>query len=104
MDTVPHPRTTQAATQTRPPLRDYQDELKAQIALAELAEQHHNEVIGQPQEQAAGREADLKQLLAESSAALQEKEREVLDLQVANTKAKERLSMEEERNNRRELQ
>ena len=102
-DRVPRPQTTQAATQTGPPLRDYRDELKAQIALAELAEQHHNEAIGQLREQAAGREANLKRLLAESSAALKAQEREVMNLQVAITEAKERFIKEEERNSRREL-
>ena len=56
--------------------KNYRAELKAQIARAELAEQH-NEAIGQLGEQAAGREVELKQLLAESSAALKVKEREV---------------------------
>ena len=45
-DMVPCPRTTQAATQIGPPLRDYQDELKAQIALAELAQQSYWPTMG----------------------------------------------------------
>ena len=60
--------------------------------------------IVQLQEQAAGREADLKRLLDESATKLQAKEREVFDLQVANTEAKERLIKEEERNSQREVQ
>ena len=60
MDKVPHPRTTQAATQTGPPLRNYRAELKAQIARAELAEQQHNDAIAQLREQVVGREAELK--------------------------------------------
>ena len=55
MDREPTPRNQQAATQTWPPLREYQEELKAQ-----LAEQNHNNIMGQLREQAAGREADLK--------------------------------------------
>ena len=70
----------QAATQTDPPSRNYQDGLKAQIALAELAQQRHKEATGQLREQATSREADLKRLLDESSAALKAKEREVLDV------------------------
>ena len=97
-DRVPRPQTTQAATQTGPPLRDYRDELKAQIALAELAEQHHNEAIGELWERVAGREANLKRLFAESSVALKAQEREVMNLQVAITEAKERFIKEEERN------
>ena len=100
-DRVPRPQTTQAATQTGPPLRDYRDELKAQIARAELAEQQHNDAIAQLQEQAADREAELKRLLAESSVALKAQEREVMNLQVAITEAKERFNKEEERNSRR---
>ena len=52
-DRAPRPRTVQAATQTDPPSRNYQDELKAQIALAELAQQPHNEDIDKLREQAA---------------------------------------------------
>ena len=63
----------QAATQTNPPSHNYQDELAAQIALVELAQQRHNEAIAQLREQAASQEADLKQLLAERSTTLQEK-------------------------------
>ena len=97
-DRAPRPPTMQVATQTCPPSRNYQEELKAQIALVEIAQKRHNEAIAQLREQAVGREADLKRLLAESSAKLQAKEREVLDLQVANTEAKERWIKEEERN------
>mgnify|MGYP000173227332 CR=1 FL=1 len=103
-DRAPCPRTVQASTQTEPPSRNYEEELKEQVAITEEAKKRHNEAIAQLGEQAAGREADLKRLLDESSAKLQAKEREVLDLQVANTEVKERLSTEEERNSRRELQ
>ena len=44
------------------------------------------------------REAELKQMIAENSATLKVKEREVLDLQVTITEAKERVIREEERN------
>ena len=94
----------QAATQTETPSRNYEEELKTQISLIQAAQKCHNESIAQLQEQATGREADLKRLLDESSAKLHAKEREVFDLQVANTEAKERLIKEEERNSRREVQ
>ena len=58
--------------------------------------------MGQLREQDAAREAELTQLLVESSVALKAKEREVLDLQVAITEAKERVIREEERNSQRE--
>ena len=92
----------QAATQTGPPLRDYQEELQAQIALAEMAEQNHNNILGQQREQAASREANLKRLLAKRSAALEAREREVMTLQVSITEAKERFIKETERNSQRE--
>ena len=77
-DTVPQPQTTQAATQTRPPLRNYRAELKAEIAQTERMEQRHNEEIGQLREQAASLEAELKQMIEEHSVALKAKEKEVL--------------------------
>ena len=49
-DRAPRPWTVQAATQTDPPSRNYQDELKAQISLAKLSQQRHNEAIGQLRE------------------------------------------------------
>ena len=49
----------------RKTLPHYQDELKAQMSLAKLAQQCHNDAIAQLREQAAGREADLKRLLVE---------------------------------------
>ena len=95
---APRPQTMQAATQTEPPSHNYKEEHKAQIALTEAAKKRHNEAIVQLREQATGWKADLKRLLDESSAKLHAKEREVFDLQVANTEAKERLIKEEERN------
>ena len=68
------------------------------MALTEAATKCHKETIAQLREQAVGRDAGLKRLPAKSSAKLQAKEREVFDLQVANTEAKERLIKEEERN------
>ena len=50
-------------------------------------------------EQEASHEAELKQTIDENSAVLKEKEREVLDLQVALTEEKECVIREEERNN-----
>ena len=65
-------------------------------------EQMHNEVMDQLREQAASREAELKQIIDENSAALQAKEKEALDLHVTLTEAKERVLREEERNRQRE--
>ena len=96
----------QVATQTEPPLRKYEEELKAQIVITEEATKRHNEAIaqlGELREQATGREGDLKRLLEESTTKLQAKEREVFDLQVANTEAKERLIKEEEQRMQKEL-
>ena len=59
-DTTPHPQTTQAATQTGPPLRNYRTELKAKIVRNERIEQRQKEAIGQLREQAVSREAELK--------------------------------------------
>ena len=97
-DTTPLPRTTQAATQTGPPLRNYW----AEIARTERLEQRHKEAMGQLREQAASREAEVKQMFDEHSVALKAKEKEVLDLPIALTEAKERVIREEERNSQRE--
>ena len=81
--------------------------MKAQISITEATTKRRNEGItqlGELREQAVEREANLKRLLNESTTKLQAKEREVFDLQVANTEAKERLIKEEERNSRREVQ
>ena len=94
----------QAATQTETPSRNYEEELKTQISLIEAAQKCHNEAIAQLREQATGREDDLKRLLDESMTKLKGREREVLDLQVANTEAKERLINEEEKRMQKELQ
>ena len=64
----------------------------------EYLEQRHKEAIGQLREQAASREAEVKQMVDEHSFALKAKEKEVLDLQVALTEAKERILREEEQN------
>ena len=77
-------------------------ELTAELALTKHMEQQHNEAIGHLREQAAIREAELKQRIDEHSVALKAKEKEVLDLQVALTEAKECVLMEEERNRQRE--
>ena len=61
-------------------------------------EQMHNEVMDQLREQAASREAELAQRMEEHSVAMKAKEKEVLDLQVALTEAKECILREEERN------
>ena len=101
--------TKQAATQTGPPLRDYRAELKAEIVRSDRREQWHKEAMARLKEQATSREAELitqaelraqeyngamgrlreqvaskeaefKQRMEEYSAALKEKEKEVLDL------------------------
>ena len=77
-------------------------ELKAKIAHDELMAQHYNDTMSQLQEQAASREAELAQRMEEHSVAMKAKEKEVLDLQVALTDAKERILREEERNRQRE--
>ena len=77
----------QASTQTEPPSRNYKEELKAQVAITEEAKKRRDEAIaqlGELQEQAAKREADLKRLLDERMAKLQAMEKEVADLQPHN--------------------
>ena len=101
-DTVPLPQTTQAATQTGPPMRNYQAELKAEIARTKYVEQRHNEAIGQLQEQAANREGEIKEMIDEHSDALKAKEKEVLDLQVTLIEANERVLREEEKHRQKE--
>ena len=80
----------------------WEDKIKAEIAHAELMAQQYNETMGNLREQAASRDAELAQRIEEHSVALQAKEKEVLDLQVALTDAKERILREEERNRQRE--
>ena len=63
-DTTSLPRTTQAATQTGPPLRDYRAELKAEIARSERLEKWHKEAMGRLREQAASQEAELRAKIA----------------------------------------
>ena len=63
---APRPQTMQASAQTEPPSCNYEEELKAQVAITKEAIKRHNEAItqlGELREQAAGREADLKRLL-----------------------------------------
>ena len=74
-------------------------EIKAQ-ADQRILEQ--NEALGRLQEQAAGKEAELKRKLEEYAATVAEKEKEVLDLQAALNYAKEWNRREEERNRQRE--
>ena len=75
---------------------------EAELAQTKHIEQQHNEAIGHLREQVAIREVELKQRIDEHSVALKAKEKEVLDLQVALTEAKERILREEERNHQRE--
>ena len=49
----------------------------------------HNEAMGHFREQAMNKEAEFKQRMEEYSAAVKEKEKEVLDLHAALTHAKE---------------
>ena len=79
-----------------------QTELMAELARTKHMAQQHNEAIGQIREQATSREAELKQRIDEHSAALKAKEKEVLDLQVVLTEAKERTLKEGERNSQRQ--
>ena len=117
-ETPPPQPTKQVATQTGPPLRDYRAELKEEIVrfdrqeqwhketMARLKEEaasriaelntraehmlrEHNEERGRLREQAASKDAELKEKMKEYSAALAEKEQEVLDLQAALDYAKE---------------
>ena len=63
---APRPQTMQASAQTEPPSCNYEEELKAQVAITKEAIKRHNEAItqlGELREQAVGREADLKRLL-----------------------------------------
>ena len=129
---TPPPRPTkQVATQTGPPLRDYRAELKEENARFDRREQRHKEAMarlkedaasriaelntraehmlrehneerGRLREQAASKDAELKEKMKEYSAALAEKEQEVLDLQAALDYAKEWNRREDERNRRRE--
>ena len=68
---------------------------KASSRVAELSThaehmvREHKEAMGRLREQAASKEAEFKQRMEEYSAALEEKEKEVLDLQAALTYAKE---------------
>ena len=73
-------------------------ELTVELARTKHMEQQHNEAMGHLREQAAIQEGELKQRIDEHSVALKAKEKEVLDLQVALTDAKERILREEERN------
>ena len=58
----------------------------------------------QTEEQAAKREAEQKRLLEERTPKLQAMEREVVDLQAANTEATQRLAKEEETRERTVIQ
>ena len=89
----------QATPQTKPPTRNYEKELKPQIPIIAETKTHHDKVIaqlGKLREQAAKREADLKRLLKERTTKIQAMEKEVADLQAANTEATQRLAKEEE--------
>ena len=88
-----------ATTQTEPPTRNYEEEIAAQIAITEKTKKHHEEdmaQLGKLREQVAKREAKLKRLLEERIAKLQATEKEVANIQAANTMAIERLAKEEE--------
>ena len=98
-DKAHRPQTVQASAQTEPPSRNYEEDLKAHVAITEEAKKHHNEAITQLselREQAAEREVDLKQLLDERTTKLQAMEKEVVDLQAANTEATQRSANKEE--------
>ena len=69
---------------------------------AEHRAQEYSGEMGRLREQAASKEAEFKQRMEEYSAALKEKEKEVVDLHAALTYAKEWNHREDERNRRRE--
>ena len=71
-------------------MRNYKEELEAQIAITTKTNKRHEEDIaqlGKLREQATKREADLKRLLEERTTKLQALEKEVADLQATNTGA-----------------
>ena len=76
-DRISLPRTTQAATQTGPPLWNYRAELKAEIARSERMEHWHKEAMGRLREQAANREAELKAELARTELLAQQHNEEI---------------------------
>ena len=89
----------QSTTQTEPPTRNYEEEIVAQIAIAEQTKKHHEEDMAELDklwENAAKCQAELQRLLDEHTAKLQATEKEVANIQAANTMAIERLAKEEE--------
>ena len=100
---APRPQTVQASIQTEPPSRNYDEEFKGQVAITEEAKKHHGEAIAQLdelKEQAAEREADFKRLLNECIAKLQATEKEVANIQAANTMVAAQLAEAEETHQR----
>ena len=84
---TPHPSAT---TQTEPPTRNNEEELKPQIAITKNTKKRHKEDVtqlGKLREQVVKREGDLKRLSKERTAKLQAMEKEVADLEAANTEA-----------------
>ena len=97
-DKTPRPRTVQATTQIEPPTQNNEEKLEAQIVITKNTKKRDKEDIaqlGKLREQAAKREADLKRLLKERTTKIQAMEKEVADLQAANTEATRRLAKEE---------
>ena len=79
-----------ATTQTEPPTRNNEEELKPQIAITKNTKKRHKEDVtqlGKLREQVVKREGDLKRLSKERTAKLQAMEKEVADLEAANTEA-----------------
>ena len=77
------------------------------MAIVEKAKERHQEAmaeLGKLREQAAKRKAELQRLLEERTAKLQAMEKDVSDLQAANTMATERLTKEEETRERTFIQ
>ena len=84
----------------RNPHRQTRHNALSPMAIVEKAKERHEEAmtkLGKLREQAAEREADLKRLLDERTNKLQAMEKEVADLQAANTEATQRLAREEEK-------
>ena len=83
----------------RNPHRQTRHNALSPMAIVEKAKERHEEAmtkLGKLREQAAKCEAKLKKLLDERTTKLQAMEKEVVDLQAANTEATQRSANKEE--------
>ena len=88
-----------ATTQTEPPTCNYEEEIAAQMAIVEKSKKRHEQAmaeLGKLREQATKRKAELQRLLEEHTTKIQATEKEVTDLQAANTLVAARLAEVEE--------